>query len=155
MKYLQEDPSNPSAQPKCTAFDALEQEVLHGLPNDLARVCYLASLYDQTTGEYRDFGRASRFGTEASHSAIKRAHEDVFARLLQVPLEELAAQFRAWIESEPEKAASILKEWSEEKTYLRLMPVKAPDSDRLVFEGNLTAVLQLTAARWRSKLKGR
>jgi hypothetical protein len=127
----------------CTASEALELEVLKNLPNDLARLCYLSSLVDANTGSYRDHGRSLRFGAEASHLACLRAHEDVFVRVLRAPLEDLWRQFAEWIEDDPKTSMNVLREWSANKTYLLLAPRTAIKAASCLFEGHMTAVLEL------------
>jgi hypothetical protein len=127
----------------CSASEALELEVLKNLPNDLARLCYLRSFFDANSGQYRDHGRSPRFGAEASHLASLRAHEDVFARVLRAPLEDLRRQFAEWMEDDPETSLNVLREWSANKTYLLLAPQTVVKAEVRVFEGQMTAVLAL------------
>jgi len=139
------DPNRPgpAASPRsCTASEALELEVLRHLPNDLARLCYLSSLFDANTGRYRDHGRSPRFGDEAAHLAAQKAHEEVFARVLRASM-DLWRQFAEWMEDAPETSMNVLREWSANKTYLLLAPRTALKAEVSVFEGHMATVLEL------------
>jgi len=127
----------------CTASEALELEVLKNIPNDLARLCYLSSLFDPRSGHYRDHGRAPRFGEEASHLAAQKAHEDVFARVLRSPMEHLWRQFAEWMKDDSETSMNVLREWSANRTYLLLAPPAASKAAVCIFEGHMAAVLEL------------
>ena len=55
-----------------TASEALESEALVNLPNNLARLFYLASLFDRTIDQYVDHSRSPRFGVPGAAKAAER-----------------------------------------------------------------------------------
>lgn len=138
-----------------TASEALKTEVLDNLPNDLARLFYLASLFDSTVEHYVDHSRAERFGVAATEKAALRAHQDVFRRLTEARLEELAKLLLAWADTETEGFETVTNEWRANRTHRLLAPPTAEQGEKQLFENNLKLAIDLVASRIRGKTKGR
>jgi hypothetical protein len=129
-----------------TASEALDAEMLANLPNDLARLFYLASLFDRTSHQYIDHSRAPRFGAEATGRAALIAHQRIFDSLAQTPLKDIADQLAKWALGEPESFAAISQEWRAKRTYRLLAPATALDSGASVLLGeNIRLALELVA----------
>jgi hypothetical protein len=128
-----------------TAGEALQQEALTNLPNDLARLLYLASLFDRASGEYVDHSRSPRFGVEAVRKAALTAHQRLFASLTNTSLKDLAEQFAKWATKEPEGFAAVAQEWRANQTYRFLAPPTAFASDAAIFENNVKLALEIIA----------
>jgi hypothetical protein len=138
-----------------TPNEALDSEMLANLPNDLARLFYLASLFDRTVHQYVDHSRSPRFGVQETGKAVLAAHKLVFERLSQTPLKELAAQLSKWAAAEPEGFRTVSQEWEKNQTYRLLAPADALDTGASVLlEQNLKLAFELiTTGRSRSNPK--
>jgi hypothetical protein len=138
-----------------TATEALKAEVLDNLPNDLARLFFLASLFDQAVGHYVDYGRAERFGAVATAKAAERAHAEVFRRLTEASLEDLGKLVSAWADAEPEGFATVAKEWRENGAYHLLSPPASEQGESRLFEDHLELAIDMVASRRRRRAEER
>ncbi len=138
-----------------TPNEALDSEALTNLPNDLARLFYLASLFDRTIQQYVDHSRSPRFGVQETGKAALAAHKRVFERLSQTPLKELAEQLSKWAAAEPESFTAVSQEWQKNQTYRFLAPADAMNTGASVLvEQNLKLAFELvTTGRSRSNLR--
>src|ERR1035438_9520347 len=67
---------------------------LEGLPGSFARLVYLASLRDLSTGRYEHAGLAVLYPCEAIQQALEMCHEQIFERVLESPLEDQEKDLR-------------------------------------------------------------
>jgi hypothetical protein len=139
----------------CTASEALKTEVLDNLSNDLARLLFLASLFDRRLGQYVDHSRSERFGADATDRAALRAHTEVFKSLTEARLEDLADLLFRWADTEPEGFATVTDEWRANRTYRLLAPRTAEEGESQVFESNIKLAIDLAATKLRGKPKSR
>jgi hypothetical protein len=136
---------------RATAAEALRLEALDNLPNDLARLFFLASLFDPSTGRYVDYSRAERFGAEPTHRAASRSHMNVFRRLAGLPLEDLAKLVLAWADAESEGFVAVADEWRANQTYRLLTPPTAEQKASQAFENNIRQAIESVARKVRER----
>jgi hypothetical protein len=121
-------------------FD-LTANYLEPLHSAYERLAYLFNLHEAASGKYVHEGLASLYGAEAVHQVIAQCHEEVFERLLEMPLNAQGEELRAYLGSLPgtfkENAAlcrGTCKNW---------IPPQAPSYLRELYSSNLDVLLKL------------
>src|SRR5215470_17458614 len=71
---------------------------LTAIPTLYGRLAYLASLRDLSSGHYHHDGLAALYPDEAIQEAVKLCHEQVFERVLEMPLERQERDLRECLE---------------------------------------------------------
>ena len=61
---------------------------LAAIPSDYGRLLYVSSLRDLASGRYLHEGLAAIYPEQAVQQALARCHEELFARILETPLEQ-------------------------------------------------------------------
>ena len=121
-------------------FD-LTANYLEPLPTCYARLLYLSDLREPTSGRYIHEALGNVYGGDAVDRVISTCHEEVFERLLEMPLISQGEDLRGYLSSLsgtlPEKTLIYkdrAKEW---------VPSCAPDYLRELYCSNLDALLEL------------
>ena len=68
---------------------------LAGIPGLFARLAYLASLRDLSSGRYEHAGLAALYPDAAIQQALQLCHEQIFERILETPLASQEEDLRA------------------------------------------------------------
>lgn len=117
-------------------------EPLHG---SFSRLAYLASLKKPSSQTYAHDRLAAVYGPEAVDESLSKCHEELFERLLEMPLAQQEEELRQFVSMLPEgKQESIeickkrIEDW---------IPSKAPDYLKELFRSNLSALLALLSER--------
>lgn len=107
------------------------QEVLSDLPNDLARLIYLASIRDYNTGAYLHAELSRRYDTFTVDQILRFQHERVFRSLLEVPVAGYVEQLGLYIAFARAPRAEFIKTWKDLRAYNSAIPL---ESDKLAVE---------------------
>lgn len=121
-------------------FD-LTANYLEPLPNVYQRLAYLFSLKAAPSGKYVHEGLAQVYGAEAVHQVIAQCHEEVFEKLLEMPLNVQGEELRSFLSTLPgtiEGNAALCQ-----KTCENSIPSQAPSYLRELYCSNLGALLEL------------
>jgi hypothetical protein len=113
------------------------------IPSTFARLAYMASLRDLSSGRYLHAGLAALYQPEALQQALEQCHEEIFERILESPLEEQAGDLRAYLEATEAGIAVSVANWRRLEAYRTLLPVESPDYLRELFCSNIRALLEL------------
>src|SRR5216117_61969 len=68
---------------------------LAGIPGLFARLAYIASLRDLSSGRYEHAGLSALYPDEAIQQALQLCHEQIFERILESPLSSQEEDLRA------------------------------------------------------------
>src|ERR1700674_3101691 len=68
---------------------------LAGIPGLFARLAYLASLRDLSSGRYEHAGLAALYPDAAIQQALQLCHDKIFERILEAPLSSQEEDLRA------------------------------------------------------------
>ena len=60
---------------------------LAGISGEFARLAYMGSLRDLSSGRYEHAGLAALYPDDATQQALQLCHEQIFERVLETPLE--------------------------------------------------------------------
>src|SRR5262249_8602794 len=81
------------------------------IPSAFARLTYLASLRDLSSGRYLHAGLSAVYQPEAVQQALEQCHEEIFERILESPLEDQARDLRAYLESMDPGLSVTVSHW--------------------------------------------
>jgi hypothetical protein len=105
------------------------------------RLAYLASLRDVSTGKYVQGRLGAVYGDAPVSEVLGKCHEEVFERLLEMPLAQQEEDLLRYLGSLPggregnaERCAETIREW---------MPPQAPDYLKELFCSNTSALCEL------------
>jgi hypothetical protein len=121
-------------------FD-LTANYLEPLDGSFERLAYLYSLRDSSSGKYVHERLAAAYGAEPVDQVLARCHEEVFERLLEMPLtnqeEDLCRHINSYSGSMAEKVSrcrAVATSW---------IPSQSPSYLKELFCSNLNALLEL------------
>ncbi|MCL6480647.1 MAG: hypothetical protein K6U02_02870 [Firmicutes bacterium] len=129
-------------------IEEFTEQTLALLPGDLARLLYVASLRDPSSGRYGHASLAARYGDEAVQQALAFCHEQLFLRILEMPLEQLERELRRSLVSRVGDVWEIAESWQTPEPFCAVIPDGMPDYLRELFTSNLRVLLRaLTSER--------
>src|SRR5215469_14512470 len=123
---------------------------LEPLEGNYSRLAYVAALRDPSTGRYGEITLIEAYGQEPVHQALSRSHEELFERVLELPLAQQQEDLAQYVGAQggPEGPnqkvqGEILESW---------IPPQAPGYLKELFRSNLNALFELLHDR-RSKAR--
>ena len=116
---------------------------LAAIPSDYGRLLYVASLRDLASGRYRHEGLAAIYPEGAVQQALTHCHEELFARILEAPLEQQEWDLRSCLSALEGDLGEIVARWRELESYRLLLPTGMPNYLQELFCSNLRALLGL------------
>jgi hypothetical protein len=114
---------------------------LSRIPGLFARLTYLASLRDLSSGKYEHAGLEAIYPLAAVQQALERCHQELFERLLELPLQTQQEDLRNCLSGMEGGLASAVENWKALESYRVLIPAGAPDYLKILFCSNLRALL--------------
>lgn len=116
------------------------------IPNAFARLIYVASLRDLSTGRYEHDGLAALYPEEAIQQALQRCHEEIFLRILETPLAIQEEILQDCLEKMAGGLLSASRHWQQMEAYRVLIPEDIPDYLKELFCSNLRALLEILSS---------
>jgi hypothetical protein len=118
---------------------------LEPLNESFARLAYLASLKSPSTNIYAHDRLSAVYGAEPVGESLAKCHEELFERLLEMPLAQQEEELSQFLVTLPEgvqegirRCRGRIEDW---------IPLEAPDYLKELFRSNLTALLELLRER--------
>jgi len=118
---------------------------LEPLTGNFARLAYLASLKNPPTNIYAHDRLSAVYGQEPVGQALAKCHEELFERLLEMPLAQQEEDLRRFVGTLPEGVAEGVRSCQERAE--SWIPVESPGYLKELFRSNLTALLELLRER--------
>jgi hypothetical protein len=116
---------------------------LAAIPGLYARLTYLASLRDLSSGNYEHAGLEVVYPKEAVQQALQGCHEEIFEKILEMPLEVQKADLRACLSGMENGLSSAVDHWKSLESYRILIPEAVPEYLKTLFCSNLRALLEI------------
>lgn len=108
-----------------------------------ARLTYVASLRDLSSGVYEHSGLEVLYPREAVQQALARCHEELFERILEMSLAAQETDLRACLAGMEGGLASAVDHWTKMESYRVLMPEASPDYLKTLFCSNVRLLLEI------------
>jgi hypothetical protein len=125
----------------------LENRTLAPIEYDFARIVYLSSLRDFSTGEYYHDGLAHSFSESAASAALMAAHQEAFYNLALGPLDSLIGQIERFIRSSPKDYEKTLNAWETLEAYRVTVPSACDQLTSALFKSNVKIAITLLKSR--------
>jgi hypothetical protein len=135
--------SRPKRMDLESAKEDLKRRTLEGLGYDFARLVYISSLRDFSTGEYYHHGLAHSFSEAAASWALTACHQDLFYSLALSPLESFIVQIDRFIRSTPRDYEIVLSAWENLKAYNVTVPSVCDQIAAELFRSNIKIAMTL------------
>jgi len=119
---------------------------LAGIPGQFARLTYIASLRDLSSGRYEHAGLAALYPDASIQQALQLCHEQIFERILEEPLSSQQEDLRACLAGMEGGLFVAVSHWRRIEAYRVLLPEAAPDYLNELFCSNLRALLEILDA---------
>ena len=116
---------------------------LAGIPGFFARLAYISSLRDLSSGRYEHAGLAAMYPDESVQQALELCHEQIFERILETPLVLQEEDLRNCLERMQGGLLPVVNHWRRMEAYRVLMPEHAPGYLKDLFCSNLRAMLEI------------
>jgi hypothetical protein len=116
---------------------------LAGIPGLFARLTYIASLRDLSSGRYEHAGLAALYPDAAIQQALQLCHEQIFERILETPLASQEEDLRACLARMEGGFSVSVSHWRRMEAYRVLQPEAAPEYLKELFCSNLRALLEI------------
>jgi hypothetical protein len=116
---------------------------LAGIPGLVARLAYVASLRDLSSGRYEHAGLSEIYPDEPLQQAIGLCHEQVFERFLETPLSDQQEDLQNCLSAMQGGLQDAILHWHNMESYRVLMPEQSPDYLKELFCSNLRALLEI------------
>jgi len=135
--------STESYQQTRKVVEDVTARTLAGIPTEFGKLLYLSSLRDISTGDYVHEGLVARYSREAVQQALGYCHQELFLRVLEMPLEQQEWDLRACLEGMEGEFWGKLRRWRETEFYRLLIPSDSPEYLREIFLANVGALLDV------------
>jgi hypothetical protein len=119
------------------------QTTLAGISGLFARLAYIASLRDLSSGRYEHAGLSALYPDEAIQQALQLCHEQIFERILESPLSNQHEDLRACLAGMEAGLSGAATHWRRIESYRVLVPEAVPDYLKALFCSNLRALLEI------------
>jgi hypothetical protein len=119
------------------------QTTLAGIPGLFARLAYLSSLRDLSSGRYDHAGLAALYPDAAIQQALQLCHEQIFERILEAPLSNQELDLRTCLTCMEGGLSVAASHWRRIEAYRVLQPEAAPEYLKELFCSNLRALLEI------------
>ena len=146
--------SHPQRMDIEAAKEDLRNRTLAQMGDDFARILYLSSLRDFSTGEYHHHGLAISFSELAASRALTACHQELFYSLVLSPLESFVLQIDRFIRSTHKDYDSVLSASEKLQAYNTAVPSDCDEMAADLFRSNIkiaTALLRSSRAFQESK----
>ena len=116
---------------------------LAAIPGQFARLTYVSSLRDLSSGRYEHAGLAALYPDAAIQQALQLCHEQIFERILETPLSSQQEDLRAFLAGMEGGLPGAVSHWRRMEAYRVFLPESAPDYLKELFCSNLRALLEI------------
>ncbi len=116
---------------------------LAGIPGQFARLAYIASLRDLSSGRYEHAGLAALYPHASIQQALQLCHEQIFERILESPLSSQEEDLLVCLAAMVGGMSVAVSHWRRNEAYRVLVPEEVPDYLKDLFCSNLRAILEI------------
>ena len=119
---------------------------LSDISTNFGRLVYVSTLRNVSEGRYRNSLLEEIYAEPAVHQALLYCHEELFAKVLETPLEQQEWDLRLYLAGLDAPHEEIIGRWLEIDYFRTFVPFGTPSYLRDLFFSNLRVVLGLIVA---------
>jgi hypothetical protein len=119
----------------------LTLSTLARISGPFSRLAYLASLRDISTNVYDHAGLSALYPQPAVQQALEQCHQELFERILELPLMAQQEHLRAHLRTLPNGSRTAAAQWRRLEAYRALLPADSPEYLKELFCSNVRAIL--------------
>jgi len=125
----------------------LQNRTLAKLKGDFARLIYLTSTRDYTTGRYQHDGLANEFSQDAAAAALTACHQEIFRSLATSSLEDLVDELEVYVRCNHVEMTELISTWEKLQPYRITPPLHCDPLAAELFTSNVTVALAILRSR--------
>lgn len=129
------------------AREDLHNRTLAKLKGDFARLIYLASTRDYSTGQYQHDGLAHEFSQDAAAAALTACHQEIFKSLATSSLEDLVEELEVYARCNQIEMTELISTWEKLQPYRITPPLQCDPMTTELFASNVTVALAILRTR--------
>jgi len=107
------------------AIGEVRAALARALPNDIARMIYIATLRDNNTGGYFHPDLARRLTLADADRAMLICHQEIYEQLVSLELEDLTDQLDVYFQSVHAARTRSIENWKKLRAYRATVPINA------------------------------
>jgi hypothetical protein len=119
------------------------ESTLGAIPAQFARLIYMASLRDLSSGRYEHAGLSAIYSEVAVQQCMELCHGQIFERILESPLAAQEVDLRESLSVMEGGLSNSIANWRRMESYRFLIPAAVPDYLKELFCSNLRALLEV------------
>jgi hypothetical protein len=119
---------------------------LSDISTNFGRLVYVSMLRNVSEGRYHNLLLEEIYTEPAVHQALLYCHEELFAKVLETPLEQQEWDLRLYLAGSDAPPEEIIGRWFEIDYFRTFVPFGTPSYLRDLFFSNLRVVLGLIVA---------
>ena len=124
-------------------IEDFSSRTLAAIPTEFGKLLYVASLKDLASGNYLHEGLSALYPEAAVQQALQFCHEEMFLRILELPLEQQEGDLRVCIGGLEGEFWGKVSRWKQAEFHRLLVPADVPSYLRELFHANVGTLLQL------------
>jgi hypothetical protein len=128
-------------------IEDFSSRTLAAIPTDFARLHYVSSLKDASTGRYEHEGLMSLYPENSVQSALAHCHEELFSRILETTLQKQEGDLRACLSTAGDQFWNVVENWRESQSFDEMCPQGVPNYLHDLFRSNMSALLAIFSDR--------
>ena len=128
-------------------IEDFSSRTLASISTDFARLHYVSSLKDASTGRYEHDGLMSLYPDNSVQSALAHCHEELFSRILETPLQEQEGDLRACLSTAGDQFWNVVESLRESQSFVGMCPQGAPNYLHELFRSNMSALLAIVSSK--------
>jgi hypothetical protein len=125
----------------------LVRSVLSPISSLLERLIFITSLRDPKTGGYKEWIPALKSYTAEVDRVLGAEHRNIFEDWLCLNLEQQTLELDRHVSNQETPPRAVLGEWTRQKSYQRLIPPDATQTQRELFIRDMATILRILASR--------
>jgi len=120
---------------------------LAAISSDFGRLHYVSSLMDSSSGRYEHDGLMSLYPERVVQAGLSHCHEELFSRILEVPLQKQEGDLRACLATAGDQFWEVIENWRESRSFSEMCPNGLPIYLHDLFCSNMNALLAVLSAQ--------
>ena len=129
------------------AAEEVRSALFRSLPNDFARLIFLATLRDNNSGHYYHPEAARRLSPQAADAAMLTCHKETYERVVALPLEDVTDQVDTYMDTVRVPKERLIETWKKLRAYRATVPMNADPISVEIFFMKVDVAVAILEAR--------